>query len=754
MTRSSDPANQVERDPELHDRWPFANILSLGSGAAVARVVGFFATAYLARALGPEGFGIIGYAAALTSYFAVGVQGGFPDAGIREVARHPAQAATIAASAIAVRLVVALAALASLAGVAALLPQSPTLKLVTVLTGLTFVTNAVDTSWVYIGLSRNYNVAVAFILGQLGYAAVVLLVVHSQADVLFVPVALFLGELVAALFLLVPLVLQSGFRIDIREGWALIRGTGSLTISRLLRTLVFNLDVVMIGFYLGEAPVGLYTSGYRICYMVMIVLGQIHAAFLPALAQAARRNAASARAIFQRSVDLTFIVVVPVAAGGAILATSLLTACFGPEYAGGAGSFRVLLAAFLLILISMSVHDGVLVYERTRAEVWVIAAAAALNAVLNIALIPRYALTGAAVSTLAAELLILFGGLRILDSVGIRLTLGGIVRPLIAAGVMGAIVNAVGSDRSVLLTIPAGAVSYIAALALLGGIPPDAWPMFGRRLSEGSMTSVNDETGKNALPEDNQSIWKSPDVVRVYAHQHRLLAAEQTILHLLGGELGTYRMLDLGVGAGRTTGHFAPRVKEYVGVDHSPAMVNTCRKKFSSNVGVTFLVGDARQLGVADGRFDFVLFSFNGLDGMNEPDRERVFREMKRVLRDDGVLCFSTHNTRGVTKAYSFHFPRDPRRLWWEYQRYRQVQRMNGPASRFADKEWFTIKDGAHDFRVSVFYVRPELQITQLEELGFRNVRVFSEKGLVLSDEEVRRNTDVWLYYLCKAPRL
>jgi len=266
------------------------------------------------------------------------------------------------------------------------------------------------------------------------------------------------------------------------------------------------------------------------------------------------------------------------------------------------------------------------------------------------------------------------------------------------------------------------------------------------------MTPIDDVASTKPLTVDTQAIWKSPDVVRTYSRQHRLFAAEQTILGLLLDGLQTCRMLDLGVGAGRTPGHFAPRVKEYVGVDNSPAMVEICRRKFNRHANATFLVGDARHLDFADGRFDFLLFSFNGLDSMDQPDRERVFREMKRVLRNDGILCFSTHNTRGLQKIYSFQFHLDPRRLWWECKRHRLVQKVNGPASLFSDKEWFSIKDGAYEFRLSVIYVRPELQIRQLEEMGFRDVAVFSERGLALCEEEVRRNTDLWLYYLCKAP--
>ncbi len=57
------------------------NILSLGSGEIIARVVALLGITYVARRLGPEEFGVIGFAAALFGYLALAVTAGFNDIG-------------------------------------------------------------------------------------------------------------------------------------------------------------------------------------------------------------------------------------------------------------------------------------------------------------------------------------------------------------------------------------------------------------------------------------------------------------------------------------------------------------------------------------------------------------------------------------------------------------------------------------------------------------------------------------------------
>src|SRR5712671_4393153 len=94
------------------------NVLSLGGGDLISRLIAFAGTAYLARKLGPAGFGIIGFALALRSYFALMTTGGSNAVATREVARRPGDAPAIASSVTLVRLVLACLAVGAMALIA------------------------------------------------------------------------------------------------------------------------------------------------------------------------------------------------------------------------------------------------------------------------------------------------------------------------------------------------------------------------------------------------------------------------------------------------------------------------------------------------------------------------------------------------------------------------------------------------------------------------------------------------------------
>ena len=149
----------------------------------------------------------------------------------------------------------------------------------------------------------------------------------------------------------------------------------------------------------------------------------------------------------------------------------------------------------------------------------------------------------------------------------------------------------------------------------------------------------------NAL---NTRTWLDPALVDFYAGDTGLQGAEARILDELRPRMHAWSMLDVGVGGGRTTAHFAPVVAEYLGVDIAPGMVEHCRRRFAS-APCRFEVVDVRTLAtLGRQRFDFVLFSFNGLDYLGHEDRLRALEQIHAVCRPGALFCFSTHNIQAL----------------------------------------------------------------------------------------------------------
>ena len=104
----------------------------------------------------------------------------------------------------------------------------------------------------------------------------------------------------------------------------------------------------------------------------------------------------------------------------------------------------------------------------------------------------------------------------------------------------------------------------------------------------------------------------------------------------IADEVRNKRILDLGVGPGRTVTLLRSLTEDYAAIDYLPAMVEVARKKHPF---VDVRVGDARDLSrFADGSFALVVFSYSGIDAVDHEDRRRVLQEAHRVLMPNGIF--------------------------------------------------------------------------------------------------------------------
>ena len=213
-------------------------------------------------------------------------------------------------------------------------------------------------------------------------------------------------------------------------------------------------------------------------------------------------------------------------------------------------------------------------------------------------------------------------------------------------------------------------------------------------------------------------------------------------------------VLDIGVGAGRTTALLRPLAGDYVGIDSTPEMVAACRRTYPD---VRFEHMDARNLqSLPAGHFGLVVFSFNGIDSVAPGDRRVILREVHRVLRPGGLFIVSSHNRHGpgAREAPGLHVPfsANPLRLGWRLARAlvalpRAVR--NHARLRAANEDhgdWALLNCGAHDFGLLVVYTSLAEQRRQLQDAGFEVQAVFdSQRGQPVAPEQDTR--DVWWFH-------
>ena len=187
-------------------------------------------------------------------------------------------------------------------------------------------------------------------------------------------------------------------------------------------------------------------------------------------------------------------------------------------------------------------------------------------------------------------------------------------------------------------------------------------------------------------------------------------------------------------------------------------MVEQSRKR---HPGVEFRVCDVRDLSqFGDGSFEFVFFSFNGIDYIGPDDRIGALCEIYRVLSNGGAFAFSSHNRNAPRRAAwsPAHLPlninplRKPQSFAFQLVRY-PLGIFNRLVNRRHERQTGAYElrnDEALEYSLITYYIHVADQVRQLEEARFQDCRAIDLSGRWLEAGDFPNARDHWIYYLCR----
>lgn len=399
-----------KREPLVNDAKRIGRNIAIIMGGGIFRAILMpLFTIFIARMLGTEGFGAYSFALSLAYILLIVGEMGLPKAVVRELATHKEDVAKYIGDLSILRLLTGLASMGIIYGILVLTSRSPDDRLPLFLIGLSFL--------VFTGLRRFFD-AIFQAFEVMKYQAIVdivdiLLTFGVGMGMLFggyglmgIALAMMAGATVSMAMDFIILTRKLGkpqFTFDWSFWKRMAIGALPFGVIGLLTFLFGYSNTVVLSFFKGDTQAGLFSSAYRMIWMMAIVPATCMTAIFPFLSRIGKSGDGRHRDAIRLVVKYLACLSLPFCGLLAIYAPRIISMVYGQSYTGAGHALWILAAIPLFSFTYIPLIDLMNSQYKQRFSVIAILLCAGINTGLCLILAPFLGLMGAAVSTLIAE---------------------------------------------------------------------------------------------------------------------------------------------------------------------------------------------------------------------------------------------------------------------------------------------------------------------------------------------------------------
>lgn len=452
------------------------NFTSLMISDFAVKGIAFVVTVYLARKFSPNDFGILSFSLSIINYFAFLADPGLSTYGIKLVVRDPLGIPRHLNDISTVRAYMAGLTVAIVVALTAAMDQPPIVKTLILAYAVTLLPQAVNSTWIYLGLQKMEYSALYSIVQSLVYAGLILALVKTHSDITFVPLALVGAYIVPVAGLLWLTIRKYGYkfrRLTFDEVKVALRASLPIGVGYFIICGVnWNLSISLLGFFSEQSEVGYFSIAFRICLIVIGGGVSFGVALFSAFNQYMASSRETADKILRLSEKATLIVGWPLVAGALVTADALIGGIFGSKYLGSGLLLKILMGGAILYTLNMIYNMYLIADEKHVRNMKISMVRTAILVLSSVALIKEYGALGAAIAYTFSEFVTFLIYVFSIDPVSERRVLSLSFKPFIASLGMCVVLSPF-QGIAVGLQVLVGVISYSVLILAVGGVRMD-----------------------------------------------------------------------------------------------------------------------------------------------------------------------------------------------------------------------------------------------------------------------------------------
>lgn len=259
-----------------------------------------------------------------------------------------------------------------------------------------------------------------------------------------------------------------GFDIEFIKG--LFKKSLPFWFTSIFMTIYFKIDTIMLSFMKGYEATGWYNASYKIIDSLSFIPFVIIPIVFPVMSKFYKDSRNLLQILYEKLIYYLFIIAVPIGIGATMLASRIILFVYKKEFINSVIVLQILVWALVLMFVNYIIGYLLNSIDKQKLFTFTAGFGALLNVALNLILIPMYSYIGAAVATVATELLNFVFLFYFASASGFKFNLYKItLRPLIAGAAMAVAIYYL-FFMHLLFIVPIAAALYFIVLLLIGGI--------------------------------------------------------------------------------------------------------------------------------------------------------------------------------------------------------------------------------------------------------------------------------------------
>lgn len=440
-------------------------------GELIFRLISLVVIIYLAKYLGTVGFGKYSFVFAYLAFFGVITDLGLQNILVREMSRDASIAPKLIGNAYFIRLMLTVLGVVLSMIVISFMsyPADTTTYVYIAAFSLLFMSFSDFYATIFqANLKMEYQ-EIAKLAFKIISVSLIFWIIFSQGTLMQVMIALVFSEMVktSLSYIFSRKFVRPQFEIDFELWKYLFKEALPIALASVIFIIYFRIDVIMLSLMIGDAPVGIYSAAYKLSEPLFLIPTALMTSMFPVMSVSFKSSEERLIRIYRLCVRYLLIIILPIAIGTTLIADKFILLIYGAEFAGSATALQIMIWALLFSSVGTVLTNLLISIGEQKLYTSSMVLCAIANVTLNFILIPLMSYNGAAIATVATNIVLFLANFyfvsKHLQLPPLRKTF---IKPIICSLLMGTFIYYF-ADITIFLLILSTAAVYLTTLLAL-----------------------------------------------------------------------------------------------------------------------------------------------------------------------------------------------------------------------------------------------------------------------------------------------